>query len=270
MATSMKFSKRCTVRSTSFPSTLHPSACKIEEGLTRIRSWEAEASDVLTADTVCDGLCRLGELYKYTDEFLNLPLTQQALSHLQNEKCVNELMDKSVRLLDICGNTRDVMSEIKVHARELLSALRRKKGDSSAEFAAFRKAINKDSKKLTASLKQVDTKSSVLEIFDQDQHLGAVIRSLKEVTAASVSVFQSVLLFLSTPILKPKATTKWLQVSKLMHKGAVSSEDQQHDVNEVDRVKTLESDVEGIENGLECMFRHFIRTRASLLNIVSQ
>ncbi|KAL8103000.1 uncharacterized protein LOC141677450 [Apium graveolens] len=269
MASSMISSKRCTVRSTSFPSTLHPSACKIEEGLNKIRTWEAEASNVLTAETVCDGLCRLGELYKFTDEFLNLPLTQQALSHHQNMKCINELMDKSVRLLDICGNTRDIMSQIKVHARDLQSALRRKKGDLNAEFTAFRKAIHKDSKRMIAALKQVDNKTSGLENFDQDQHLAAVIRSLKGVTAASIIVFQSVLLFLSTPILKPKAT-KWMQVSKLMHKGAVASEDQQHDANEVERVKALESDVEGIENGLECMFRHFIRTRASLLNSVSQ
>lgn len=265
----MKSNKRCTVRSASFPSTLHPSACKIEEGLNKIRTWEAEGSSVVTADTICDGLCRLGELYKYTDEFLNLPLTQQALSHHKNDECVNELMDKSVRLLDICGDTRDVMSQIKVHARDLQSALRRKKGDLSTDFTAFRKAINKDSKKIIAALKQVDNKISGLEIFDQDQHLAAVIRSLKEVTAASIIVFQTVLLFLSTPILKPKAT-KWLQVSRLMHKGVIASEDQQHDVNEVERVHALESDVEGIENGLECMFRHFIRTRASLLNIVSQ
>lgn len=266
MATSLKFNKRCTVRSTSFPSTLHPSAFKIEEGINKIKTWKDEAS---TAETIYNGLCRLGELYKSTDEFLNLPMTRQALSHRQHEKCINELLDRSMRLLDICGSTRDIMSQIKVHARDLQSALRRKKGDLSAEFAAFRKAINKDAKRMIAALKQVDNKTSGLEILDQDQTLAAVIRSLKEVTAASISVFQSVLLFLSTPILKPKAT-KWSQVSKLMHKGTVASEDQQHDVNEVDRVKAVESDVEGIENGLECVFRQFIRTRASLLNSVSQ
>ena len=34
-------------------------------------------------------------------------------------------------------------------------------------------------------------------------------------------------------------------------------------------VGALEVSIEGLDNGLECMFRHLIKTRASLLNIIS-
>ncbi|MFS8016692.1 hypothetical protein Hanom_Chr15g01371541 [Helianthus anomalus] len=66
-------------------------------------------------------------------------------------------------------------------------------------------------------------------------------------------------------ISKQKSTPKWSIVSKFFQKGPVGCKDQ-HRI----RVEALDSSTEDIENGLECMFRMLIRTRASLLNIVSQ
>ncbi|KAK1378048.1 DUF241 domain-containing protein [Heracleum sosnowskyi] len=294
MAGSMKCNKaRGGIRSISLPCRPHSTTYKMEQELNKLKTWEAEvSSNAPTAEKICNGLSGLGELYRCTDELLNLPLTRQALSALQHDESINELLDGSIRFLDICGSAKDIMSLVKVNAADLHSCLRRRpKGDASSftKYTLFKKKISKDAKRLTAVLKQVDSRTSGLRFVDLDQHLISVIRVLNEVTATTISVFDYVVLFLATST-KAK-TTKWSLVSRLMHKSRVACEDHQqmNEMEKVDaellcmisgsskesdllkqRLEALEAGVEVIENGLECMFRHIIRIRTSLLNIVSQ
>ncbi|GJT24730.1 RNA-directed DNA polymerase, eukaryota [Tanacetum coccineum] len=76
-----------------------------------------------------------------------LPLTQQALSHSQHEKLVDELLVRSMRLLDICGSIRDVVSQVKGHVHDIQSTQR---------DASFPKKLKKTVKKSVEKLKQVE------------------------------------------------------------------------------------------------------------------
>jgi hypothetical protein len=276
------------VRSISLPSRSHPTTLRLEEELNKLKTCSAS-----TSESICKDLAGLDELYKCMDDLLNMSSAQQVLSQNRHEKYVEELLDGSVRLLDICGITRDTILQIKEHVRALQSALRRRsKGDSSIEsninsYTIFKKKMKKDAKKLITSLKQMENKWGALPALDLDHHLGAVIRVIREVCVMNVSIFQSLLLFLTAPVSKTKPTG-WSLVSKLMHKGAVACEEKQENVNEMEAVdaslgtlsrfassshkslKDLESSMEEMENGLECLFRRLIKTRASLLNIISQ
>ncbi|KAJ9703854.1 hypothetical protein PVL29_005220 [Vitis rotundifolia] len=285
----------CHVRSISLPSRSHPTTLKIQEVLNRLKTLEASSTSTLGA--ICNGLSGLEELYKCLEEFLSLPSTQQALSHYRNDKWLNELLDGPVRLLDICGTVRDVVSKFEENVRDLRSALRRKKGDlcresSISNYIYSKKKMNKDAKKLLAAMKKMDTGAGASPLLDQDQQLSTVIRVLTEVNAMSISIFQSLVLFLSTPVLKSKPS-KWSLVSKYMHKGIVSCEEKHDNVKELENMdfalravsseradletmqiahqglEALEFSIKGLDNGLECMFRHLIKTRASLLNIIS-
>ena len=287
------------VRSISLPSRSHPSTLKLEEELNKLKTWESTSTSV----SICKGLTGLDELYKCMDGLLNMTSIQQVISQHQHEKCVEELFDGSVRLLDICGITRDTMLQIKEHVRALQSALRRRKGDSSIEsninnYTCFRKKLKKDVKNLITALKQMENKwGAISPVLAQDHHLSAVIRVLREVCVMNVSVFQSLLLFLTVPLSKPEAT-KWSLVSKLMHKGVIACEEKQENVNEMEvadaalstlcrnassagvdaekiqsahkKLEDLEIGIEDMENGLEGVFRSLIKTRASFLNIISQ
>ncbi|XP_023890150.2 uncharacterized protein LOC112002228 [Quercus suber] len=289
------------VRSISMPSRSHPSTLNLEEELNKLQTWEATSTS--TSVSICKGLTGLDELYKCMDDLLNMTSIQQAISQHQHEKCVEELLDGSVRLLDICGITRDTMLQIKEHVRALQSALRRRKGDSSIEssinnYTCFKKKLKKDVKKLITALKQMENKwGAISPVLAQDHHLSAVIRVLREVCVMNISVFQSLLLFLTVPLSKPKAT-RWSLVSKLMHKGVIACEEKQENVNEMEvadaalstlcrnassegvdaekirsahkKLEDLEIGIEDMENGLECLFRSLIKTRASFLNIISQ
>ncbi|KAK3029153.1 hypothetical protein RJ639_039708 [Escallonia herrerae] len=296
MATS-KCSNRLNIRSNSLPFRSHPSALRLEEQLSKLNTW-GEGSSTPMADTICSSLSATEELYKCLDDLLGLPLTQQALSLHQHEEWANELLDGSVRLLDICSAAREFMSQLSKYASDLQSALRRRKGDSSmesniAKYTSFRRKMKKESKRLLTALKQMDNKNGALSLINQDHRLEMMIRVLKEVSTRTISIFQSLLLFLSVPISKPKPA-KWSMLSKLMHKGAITCEEEQENVNELEsvdaalwslckygsnegqkvqiaqnRLEALEADIQGFENALDCMFRRLIKARASLLNVFS-
>jgi hypothetical protein len=276
------------VRSISLPSRSHPTTLTVEEELNKLKEWEA----LSTSGSICNGLLGVEDLYKYVDELLNLASTQEVISRHENGKCHNELLDWSVRLLDVCSIARDTMLRFREHIQSLQSALRRRKGDSSIEssvatFTCFRKKMKKDAKKLIASLKQMDNKLGASSLLDQDQHLSAVIKVIREVNVINCSIFQSLLLFMSTSS-NPKQS-RWSLVSKLMHKGVIPCEAKQENVNELVAVyaalsevsdsekvkityKKLEAlviSIEDLESCLERVFRVLIKTRASLLNVIS-
>ncbi|RVW51506.1 hypothetical protein CK203_066549, partial [Vitis vinifera] len=144
-----------------------------------------------------------------------------------------------------------------------------------------------DAKKLLAAMKK-DNKSPLL---DQEHQLSTMITVFREVNIMSISIFQSLLLLLSIPVLKSRPS-RWSLVSKFMHKGAVSCEEsaENTELKSVDLalgvlsseeakletmqialkgVEALEVSIEGLEKGLERMFRRLVKTRASLLNIIS-
>ena len=301
-ATMAAFLPNYHVRSVSLPTRSHPSTVKVEEQLNKFKACEGEDSSSSQAEKICRGLTGLVELYSSIEDLLNLPLTQQALAHQQKEKWVNELVDGSVRYLDLCSETRDTVLLMKESVSELQSAIRRGKGGEFmiegdvAGYNSSRKKTKKESAKSISSLRQMENRLGASLILDLDQHLSAVVRVLREASLIINSIFQQLLLFLSSPVMKPKPT-KWPLVSKLVKKGVVMYEDQGKKMNELERVEValsnllvqnpgkdseaekiqstqnrledLEKSIEGIENGLGCLFRRLIQTRVSLLNILS-
>nr|XP_016480128.1 PREDICTED: uncharacterized protein LOC107801334 [Nicotiana tabacum] len=88
----------------------HSSTLRVEEELNKLKTLETAVAP--TAETICNSLLGLKELYKYIND-LNLHLTFQALSHCKHEKLVEDLLDKSVRLLDVCYTTKEPVSQCK-------------------------------------------------------------------------------------------------------------------------------------------------------------
>ncbi|XP_057469663.1 uncharacterized protein LOC130758744 [Actinidia eriantha] len=290
MASFSKSKSQYHVRSISLPCRSHPSTVRIKEELNKLKSWET--SPAPNGERICDALSGLEELYMCVDDLLKLNLTQQALSSHQHEEWVDGLLDESLRLIDVCGVVRDVMSQIKEHVRDLQSALRRRNDDSStkisiAKFISFRKNIKKDAKKLIATMKQIEKRIRGSPLLGLDHHFSLVIGVLREVVVATTSIFHLLLLFLSVP-------TKKSLVSRLLHTKTAACDDQCVNENELEstdfalhtlwkcgasegnkkqiaqnRLECLETSIEAIENCLESSFRSMIRARASLLNVVS-
>ncbi|KAK6939247.1 Protein BPS1, chloroplastic, partial [Dillenia turbinata] len=117
----------CHTRSISLPSRSHPLTATLEDHLCRLRVSKASSSS-----SICCRLNDLKDLYGHIEDLLQLPQTQQSLSQKRNEKWVEEVIDGSLRMLDICSTTREIFSQMKESIQELKSSLRRKRrGESS-------------------------------------------------------------------------------------------------------------------------------------------
>ncbi|XP_052197144.1 uncharacterized protein LOC127804327 [Diospyros lotus] len=277
-ASSSKLMSRFSIRSISLPTRSHPTTAGIEEELSKFKKWE--------------------DLYTRAQDLLELPLTQQVIPRHQHARCVDELQDGLMDLLDICGRARDVISQIKEHGRDVQSSMRRRNGDSNiqssiAKYTCFRKKIKNDAKQLIAVLKKTENKIWASPLLELDHHVSSVVRSLREVELVSISILLSLLSFLSVPISLPNSAIRSL-VSKLLNKGAVACENKLENVKDFqsldaavyalskgdsgegnkkqaaqNSLKSFEVSIEDIENCLECLFRSMIKARASLLNMVS-
>ncbi|MED6193824.1 hypothetical protein PIB30_022872 [Stylosanthes scabra] len=270
------------IRSNSFPNESHPCTSRVQEGLNKLRTFEATSTS--SSESIVSGLSFLEDLYISLADLLNVPSTQKAISHHQGDKSFEELLDGSIKVLDVCGITRDTVMQMKENVQSLHSALRRRKADSCieksvSEYNSFSKKTRKNLNKLITSLKHIQSKLGASPLLNQLQDASI----LREAIAVNMSVFQSLLSFLAGPPSKSKAT-KWM--NKLIHK-----EHNSENLNELQlvdsalstllndgssmqiaygRLEALEAAIESIEIGLENLFRVMIKTRASLLNIMTQ
>uniref|UniRef100_A0A7N0VLC4 Uncharacterized protein n=1 Tax=Kalanchoe fedtschenkoi TaxID=63787 RepID=A0A7N0VLC4_KALFE len=170
------------------------------------KSWLASSSSSQqAADAVCSGLEALNQLYGSMKQFLASPQTLQALSNSQHEKWVAEMIQGSI-LCRIC--------QMRECTTELQSALRRKKGNEVIDieshvevYAGFRKNMKKGMERSLTELKQIESKSKSAGCFPHIQqttsssHLLNVVRGLSEASSATNLMFQSLVLFLSMPVM---------------------------------------------------------------------
>ncbi|KAJ4978121.1 hypothetical protein NE237_008901 [Protea cynaroides] len=237
----------------------------------------------------------LAKLYERINDLYRLPLAP--LVHHQNTKWVDEMLNVSITLMDVCNTARDMILQMKEHVQSLRLILRKRRGSNLeigsaiGSYVSFRKKMNKDIMKCLESLKRIN--HSILD--DEDHlHLSEMVRVLREAKFLTISIFHSLFSFMSM--------TKhwwrhgrWSLGSKLIRKGPeVCERDQQRALGEAERVdvalhvlckqvtskdaekemlpkaqialEALEVSLQRLEDGLESMFKHLIRTRVSLLN----
>ncbi|OWM70602.1 uncharacterized protein LOC116214545 [Punica granatum] len=280
------------IRSNSFPSRTHPVNDNVEEQLLWLRSSEA-ASTSSSISSVCQKLGGLKDLLDSIDDWLQLSHTQQVLSNENRRKCVEDLLDGSLRTLDVCGTLRDVLSHMKGCIRELESSFRRKREvdlglTSEVEsYIMSRKKMRKLISKTLESLKKMEKQSNQNKAAEEDDE--AALDVLREVQQINISVFESLLCFLSG---KRTRSNGWSMGSKVMSAKRISCQ-AAADANEVEaldselvalksskvngvqvraalkQAEALQSVIQEIEEVLECIFRCLVKTRVSLLNSIS-
>ncbi|KAL5754346.1 hypothetical protein ACOSP7_022566 [Xanthoceras sorbifolium] len=302
------------VRSISLPTRIHPTSVKLESALNHLKTWQISCPVIIGAEMLQNGLVGLAEMYNCMEEFINSSTqTQQALLRHGNGQLVEEALDKSVTLIDTCSSARDLLLTMKENVQALQSTLRRRRGSGDyssieneiASYIACRKKMKKDISKSLQALKKLEIKNKTT-VVDHHQHdLSFTIKVLGESTAITISIFRSLLIFVSMPA----KLSGWSLISKLMKTRLSSSSDDPHHhqkmINQVESVdfavhsllgssrsssttssssnndkasevnmtqkmlQGLSVSIEGLETGLDSMFKCLVHNRVSFLNILA-
>ncbi|XP_030446324.2 uncharacterized protein LOC115669177 [Syzygium oleosum] len=292
MADSLEISKT-TLHSTSFslPSRSHPLATAVEELLQRLNSSDATSSS--PASSAPRKLGGLKDLYDCIDDWLQMALNQQALSHEHHRSSMEELLDRSLKLLDVCGNVKDIFSQTKECIQELESSFRRRRRGNPAQssevetYKKSRKRLQKMVAKLLDHLKKMERKNNLRKHTNPE----ATLSILREAEEISLTVFESLLHVLLGPRERSKPIG-WSLVSNMLSPKHISCDEKAEydkieglDVeltvlksakdanprvcNVSKRLEALESSIQEIEKDLECIYRRLVKTRAALLNIIN-
>ncbi|KAK3425011.1 hypothetical protein EUGRSUZ_F01736 [Eucalyptus grandis] len=282
MAVSLEISKTTGhSRSISLPSTSHPLATAVEERLQRLKSSDATSSSL--ASSAPPTLGGLKDLYDCIDNWLQMPLTQEALSHEHRRSSMEELLDGSLKLLDVCGNVKDVFSQMKECIQELESSSRRRRGRDPEQAKEVKTYIRSRKRLQKMVIKLLDhvIKMKKKNYFRKHSKPEATLSILREAEEISFSVFESLLHLLSVPRERSKPSPKRVSCDEkakydkiqglddelTILKSANDANPQVYNVSK--RLEALESSIREIEEDMEGIFRRLVKTRAALLNIMN-
>ncbi|KAJ4834323.1 hypothetical protein Tsubulata_014224 [Turnera subulata] len=218
----------------------------------------------------------LRDLHNSANDLLHSPEIQQVLVHQKQEQWLHDVSEASLRMLDVCGISKDILLLVKEHLLDLQFTLRRKidcEPNIHAKISAYnhyRKTLKKETMKCLKSLKGMKTKSLVTS--GVDVNLLVVVEVLREVRITTISIVESLLTLISIPWLDQKTTKGSLIRQKFLRASGQSLHDfcdetALHSANK--RLEAVEIAIEDLEVELECISRRLIQTRVSLLNILT-
>ncbi|KAI9102297.1 hypothetical protein K1719_023499 [Acacia pycnantha] len=276
------------VRSNSFPTSPHPIVSQFEEHLSRLKPADSASS---SSSSLRHKLSGLQDLKDSCDKLVQLSTTQQVLAQDCTQKWVDELLDGSLRLLDICTIAKDCLAQSKESVYEVRSALRRRGAEAAiftagaANYLASRKNVKKAIQIALRDIKGIRNGLIVSSAARENDMLSM----LKEAESVTVSTLESLLCFISDPKGRLKQS-RWCAISKLMQPKKVACDSHETVKNEFEKVdsalkslisqkkhsstdsvqgdlENLEMCIEDLEIEVECLSRKLLRNRVSFLNI---
>ncbi|MED6217451.1 hypothetical protein PIB30_017894 [Stylosanthes scabra] len=225
----------------------------------------------------------LKKLQNSANELLHSAVVQESLVEDGEEKWLNEFCDSCLRMLEVCGISKDVVVLVKEHVQDVRFTLRRASigeagiQDKMAACDSYRKKLKKEILKCLKWFK-AKTITNNPNMLMKEHKLMLVVDVLREVRLTSISIVESLLSLISTPWLDLDSKSKSSSSSSSWRRSLFPSkvvvvpwDDDDamllHSANK--RLAGVQMAIEDLELELECMFRRLIHTRVLLLNILT-
>ncbi|KAL4279910.1 hypothetical protein GQ457_03G037670 [Hibiscus cannabinus] len=275
------------LRSISLPCRSHPLISQLRDEITELETWSSSPNN-RTSAWLCDGLSRLKDVQDSLHDMLQLPQTQELLSH--KREWVEKLLEDFLRFVDVYGIFQTSFLSLKEEQLAARAALRRKDDSRIATYLKSRKKMAKEIAKLESSIRCIGRYSfpaSELVSISETEVTGVICNVIDVTVSVSVALFNGI----SMPFASKKpswiglALSKKKKANKVRVEGSIKEFEQigesniwrlrrKGDEEEVrmilKKMQDLERCIADIESGSEKAFRSLINTRVSLLNILAQ
>nr|GME19582.1 uncharacterized protein LOC109181230 [Ipomoea batatas] len=217
----------------------------------------------------------LRDLHDSANDLLHSPVIKREIATHRQEKLVHDVSEASLRMLEVCGTTKDVVLRVKDHLHDLRSAFRRIMVGETAcaesklqTFRCDRKKLRKEMMKRMDSLKGMRKKNACLAAAKEmsaaaadDDDIRAVVNVLREAVMSLMSMpcpdRSAAAASFAAKLMRVNSLSRWEKCDATTLQCANT------------RLEAVEMAVGDLEWELEAIIRRLIRTRVSLLNILT-